>query len=101
MRRMNCRERRWQKGRWEAVAVEPSTVNDDELWAAVDAAYPHFKPGSKDFAVRTIRDFVEIPIGSIVMVYHGYASNANDDNLVHIYAARVDNGLSSIPFVPR
>lgn len=86
---------------WEAVAVEPSAVNDDELWAAVDAAYPHFKPGSKDFAVRTIRDFVEIPIGSIVMVCHGYASNANDDNLVHIYAfARVDDGLLSTPFVP-
>ena len=86
---------------WEAVAVSPATVDDDELWAAVDAAYPHFKPGSKDFAVRTIRDFVEIPVGSIVMVCHGYASNASDNNLVHIYAfARVDDGLSSTPFVP-
>ena len=86
---------------WEAVAVEPSTVNDDELWAAVDAAYPDFKHGSKQFAVRTIRDFVEIPTGSIVMVCHGYASNANEDNLVHIYAfARVDDGLVSTPFVP-
>lgn len=65
------------------MVVEPSTVNDEELWNAVDAAYPDFKPGSKDFAVRTIRDFVNIPIGSIVMVSHGYASNANDDNPVH------------------
>jgi HKD family nuclease len=85
---------------WEAVAVDPSTVNDEELWAAVDAAYPHFKPGSKDFAVRTIRDFVNIPVGSIVMVSHGYASNANDDNLVHIYAfARVDGAVTPTLFV--
>jgi HKD family nuclease len=85
---------------WEAVAVDPSIVNDEELWDAVDAAYPDFKPGSKDFAVRTIRDFVNIPIGSIVMVSHGYASNASDDNLVHIYAfARVDGAITPTPLV--
>jgi hypothetical protein len=85
---------------WEAVAVDPSTVNDYELRAAVDAAYPNFKPRSKDFAVRTIRDFVNIPVGSIVMVCHGYASNASDDNLVHIYAfARVDGAFTPTLFV--
>lgn len=85
---------------WEAVAVDPSSVDDHELRAAVDVAYPHFKPRSKDFAVRTIRDFVNIPVGSIVMVCHGYASNADHDNLVHIYAfARVNGAFTTTLFV--
>jgi HKD family nuclease len=86
---------------WETVAIDPSTVTDDDLWAAVDAAYSHLKPRSKDFAVRTIRDFVNMPVGSIVIVCHGYASNASDGNLVHIYAfARVSGSFTPTPFVP-
>lgn len=85
---------------WEAVAVDPTIVSDEELWDAVDAAYPNFKPGSKNFAVRTIRDFVNVPVGSIVMVSHGYASNANGNNLVHIYAfARVDGAMKPTSLV--
>lgn len=83
---------------WEAVAIDPSTVDNAELRAAVHTAYPHNKPGADDFAVRTIRDFVELPVGSIMMICRGYTPNQSDDKPVHIYAfARVTDTLKVEP----
>jgi HKD family nuclease len=86
---------------WEAVTVDPSAVDDDVLWNAVNAAYPALKPRSKNYAVNTIRDFASLPIGSIVMVCHGYAPNTGNDNPVHIYAfARVTGEVKPTPHIP-
>jgi hypothetical protein len=85
---------------WETVAIDPSTVDAAELRAAVHVAYPHYKPGAADFAVRTIRDFVELPIDSIMMICRGYTPNQSEDKPVHIYAfARVMDKLKAEPYV--
>ena len=85
---------------WETVAIDPSKVDDAQLRAAVHVAYPHNKPGADEFAARTIRDFVELPIDSIIMICRGYTPNQADDKPVHIYAfARVTEKFKAEPYV--
>jgi len=85
---------------WEAVVVDPSAVGDQTLQQAVAQAFPDMKPRSRSFAARTLRSFSEMPLGSLVMICHGYSSTAKDHNLVKIYAfARVVDVLKAVPFV--
>ncbi len=85
---------------WERVAIDPSRVNAAELLVAVHAAYPDNKPGADNFAVRTIRDFVELPIDSLMMICRGYTPNQSDGKSVQVYAfARVTGQLMAVPYV--
>ncbi len=83
---------------WERVSINPAEVDDVDLLAAVKAAYPGKKPGTDSFSVRTIRDFVDIPNDSIILVRRGYTQNQRDHLPVHIYAfARVTGDVVSVP----
>jgi HKD family nuclease len=85
---------------WENISIDPSTVDNVGLRAAVDTAYPNAKPGSNAFAVRTIRDFTALQVGSIMMICRGYSSTSKDDQAVHIYAfAKVIGELEPTPHV--
>jgi hypothetical protein len=43
---------------WEELDVDPSKVDDSQLRAALKKILDPEKPGSVDFGVRTIRDFM-------------------------------------------
>ncbi len=82
---------------WEKVSINPADVDDVDLLAAVKAAYPGKKPGTDSFSVRTIRDFVDIPNDSIILVCRGYTQNQRDHLPVHIYAfARVTGDVAAV-----
>jgi HKD family nuclease len=86
---------------WEAVAVNPATVDDEELYGAVTNAYPELTQRQAQYAVGTLRKFAGLPVGALVMVSHGYSSTAKDTNCVHVYAfARLTGTLSAFPFEP-
>ena len=85
---------------WETVAIDPSKADEAQLRAAVHAAYPHNKPGADEFAARTIRYFVEVPIDAIILICRGYTPNQSDEMPVHIYAfARVTEKFIAEPYV--
>jgi hypothetical protein len=73
---------------WEELDVDPSKVDELELRAALKKILDPVKPGSVDFGVRTIRDFMHLPNGSIIVVCRGLVPIQVKP--VHIYAfARV------------
>jgi hypothetical protein len=81
---------------WEELDVDPSKVDDSQLRAALKKILDPEKPGSVDFGVRTIRDFMNLPNGSIVVVCRGLVPKQIKP--VHIYAfARVTGPFRSDP----
>ena len=74
---------------WEQLEVDPSQVDDSRLRAALKKILDRKKPRSVDFGVRTIRDFINLPNGSIIVICRGLVPNQMKP--VHIYGfARVD-----------
>lgn len=74
---------------WEDIEGDPSRLNEKSFRKLIRRTYPHYKHRSEDFAFNTFRDFIDMPVGSIVMVCRGYAPNQVNTH-VHIYAfARV------------
>ena len=81
---------------WEELNVDPSKVGDWKLRAALKKILDPEKPGSVDFGVRTIRDFINLPIGSIIVVCRGLVPKQVKP--VHIYAfARVTGTFRADP----
>ena len=81
---------------WEALNVDPSKVNDSQLRVALKKILDPRKPGSVGFGVRTIRDFINLPNGSIVVVCRGLVPKQVKP--VHIYAfARVTGPFRADP----
>lgn len=81
---------------WEELDVDPSKVDDSQVRAALKKILDPEKPGSVDFGVRTIRDFIKLPNGSIVVVCRGLVPKQVKP--VHIYAfARVTGRFRADP----
>lgn len=81
---------------WEQLDVDPSKVDDLKLRKALKKILDPKKPGSVDFGVRTIRDFVSLPNGSIIVVCRGLVPKQVKP--VHIYAfARVTGPFRADP----
>lgn len=81
---------------WEELDVDPAKVDDSQLRAALKKILDPEKPGSVDFGVRTIRDFMNLPDGSIVVVCRGLVPKQVKP--VHIYAfARVTGPFRADP----
>jgi hypothetical protein len=81
---------------WEALGVDPSKVEDSKLRAALKKILDPQKPGSVDFGLRTIRDFMGLPIGSIIVVCRGLVPKQVKP--VHIYAfARITGPFRADP----
>ena len=73
---------------WEELDIDPSQVDDAQLRFSLSQFLDPNKPRSVDFGVRTIRNFINIPIGSIVVLCRGLVPRQTKP--VHIYAfARV------------
>lgn len=81
---------------WEELRVDPSRVDESQLRAALKRILDPKRPGSVDFGVRTIRDFMRLPNGSIFVVCRGLVPNQVKP--VHIYAfARVTGPFRADP----
>lgn len=81
---------------WEELDVDPSTVNDDKLRHSLAQILDPEKPGSVDFGVRTIRNFINMPVGSIIVLCRGLVPQQSKP--VHVYAfARVTGPFFSDP----
>jgi HKD family nuclease len=81
---------------WEELEVDPSKVDDSQLRVALKKILDPKKPGSVKFGIRTIRDFMNLPYGSIVVVCRGLVPKQVKP--VHIYAfARVIGPFRSDP----
>lgn len=73
---------------WEELGIEPSKAGDLQLRAALKKILDPEKPRSVDFGLRTIRDFINLPDGSIVVVCRGLVPKQVKP--AHVYAfARV------------
>jgi HKD family nuclease len=73
---------------WEDLDVDPSLVDDIQLRTSLSRILDPKKPKSVDFGVRTIRNFIKMPVGSIIVLCRGLVPNQAKP--VHIYAfARV------------
>jgi hypothetical protein len=81
---------------WEELDVDPSKVDDSKLRLALKKILDPEKPRSVDFGIRTIRDFMNLPNGSIIVVCRGLVPKQVKP--VHIYAfARVTGPFRSDP----
>ncbi len=81
---------------WEKLDVDPSKVDDLRLRAALKKILDPEKPGSVDFGVRTIGDFLNLPNGSIIVVCRGLVPKQVKP--VHIYGfARVTGPFRADP----
>jgi hypothetical protein len=81
---------------WEQLDVDPSKVDDSKLRKALRTILDPQRPGSVDFGVRTIRDFISLPNGSIIVVCRGLVPKQVKP--VHIYAfARVTGPFRADP----
>lgn len=81
---------------WEELAVDPTQVNDADLRTALRAFLPAEKPGSVDFAVDIFSKFINMPIGSILVICRGLTPNQQKP--VHIYGfARVTGPFRADP----
>jgi PLD-like domain len=81
---------------WEELNVNPAEVTDDDLRKALISAFPANSPRRTAFALSTIRKFVNMPEGSIVLLCRGFV--ANQKKLVYIYAyARVTGPFQATP----
>lgn len=81
---------------WEGLDVDPSTVNDLQLRKALKRILDPNKPGSVDFGVRTIRNFINMPRGSIAVICRGLVPEQTKP--VHVYAfARVNGSFRADP----
>jgi hypothetical protein len=81
---------------WEELDINPSKVGDMQLRAALKKILDPEKPRSVDFGVRTIRDFINLPNGSIVVVCRGLVPKQVKP--VHVYAfARVTGPFRAGP----
>jgi phosphatidylserine/phosphatidylglycerophosphate/cardiolipin synthase-like enzyme len=50
---------------WQAIRGDPSSMSDMQLLAAVKHAYPNKPPKSDAFSVKIIREFVNMPVGTV------------------------------------
>ena len=81
---------------WEELNVDPSQVDDLQLRQSLSLFLDPEKPGSVDFGVRTIRNFIDMPVGSIMVLCRGLVPNQTKP--VHIYAfARVTGPFPADP----
>jgi hypothetical protein len=72
---------------WEELSINPSQVSDAQLRTALRAGYAYSSRQAHS-AASTIRDFVGLKEGTILVLCQGYAPN--QDKPVHIYGfARV------------
>ncbi len=76
---------------WEELDVDPSKVDDERLRHSLAQILDPEKPRSVDFGVRTIRNFIDMPIGSIVVLCRGFVPQQSKP--VHIYAFARVTGL--------
>lgn len=81
---------------WEELDVDPSRASESRLRASLKKILDPEKPRSVEFGVRTIRDFMRLPNGSIFVVCRGLVPNQVKP--VHIYAfARVTGPFRAAP----
>jgi len=81
---------------WEELDIDPSQVDEAHLRRSLARFLDPDKPGSVDFGVRTIRNFIIMPVGSIVVLCRGFVPNQTKP--VHIYAfARVTGPFRADP----
>jgi hypothetical protein len=69
---------------WEELDVNPTGLTPHHLRAAVTRSFPHYRPRQIDFAANTIRKFIDMPDGSIILICRGYSPNQK--RAVHMYA---------------
>ncbi len=82
---------------WEELDVDPSQVDDSQLRLSLGQILDPKKPDSIDFGVRTIRTFINVPIGSVIVLCRGLVPSQNKP--VHIYAfARVTGSFRAEPY---
>ena len=81
---------------WEELEVDPSKVDEAQLRISLAKFLDPNKPGSIDFGVRTIKNFMDMPVGSIIVVCRGLVPNQTKP--VHIYAfARITGPFRADP----
>ena len=68
---------------WADIGVDPSTVNESALAAAIRRAGYSSDPMH---AVRTIRQFIALKIGDLVVVCRGYPANSREPVSIHGFA---------------
>ena len=69
---------------WEDLDVNPTTVSSHQLREAMTRSFPYYKPRQIDFAINTVRKFIDMPNGSIILICRGYSPN--QEKPVHMYA---------------
>jgi hypothetical protein len=80
----------------ETLSLSDEKVDDSKLRKALKTILDPQRPGSVDFGVRTIRDFISLPNGSIIVVCRGLVPKQVKP--VHIYAfARVTGPFRADP----
>jgi HKD family nuclease len=73
---------------WAELPVDPSKVSNAQLRAAIKDTYSNHSDMAADVAVTSIRKFVDLQMGDIVLLCRGYSSTQKKD--VHIHGlARV------------
>lgn len=81
---------------WEELSVDPSQVTDQELRSALRADFG-YTDRQVDIAASTIRKFIDLEDGAILLLCRGYTSNQRAD--VHIYGfARVTGPFQADAF---
>lgn len=81
---------------WEELAIDPSLATETQLRTSLHAAF-HYTDAQVIFAASTIRKFIDLKEGTIVLLCRGYASKQKTD--VHIYGfARVTGPFRTDPF---
>jgi hypothetical protein len=81
---------------WEELPMNPAEVNDEELLNGLQVEFNYTKRQA-DYSAKTIRKFIDLREGTIILLCRGYTSNQRKD--VHIYGfARVSGPFRADPF---
>lgn len=71
---------------WSEIAVDPRDVNDAELVAAIQSAYPErAKDKSAQQGARMVRKFQRMARGDYVVIAQGYAKHRDETEQRHVH----------------
>lgn len=78
---------------WEKLGVDPSRLDDKELFAIIEKTYPTLNP---HHALKTIRNFINMADEAILLICKGFVANQKKSVDIHGFA-RITGGFTFDP----